>query len=1014
MHVIMKHKSIPIICLLVFLPLGLTAQSMEPWQDIMVNQVNRLPMHATMDSEESRSVCLDGIWKVRFSEDVAQPLGPECDIMVPSCLDMEGFGYPIYTNMPYPFPYNPPFIDRDNPIALYSRSFCVPESWKGGRTTIEFGGVYSGYYVNVNGKCVGYAEDSCLPSEFDITDFLADGENKLEVKVYKWTDGSYLEDADHWRMSGIHRSVYLRWSPSASIRDVAVRTLLDKDYVDGQIQVRPDIVGLDSRSVEGWNIRAVLRDKDGNVVARNTIPASAVVNEHHPQRESVDFGLIKMDVKAPSKWTAETPSLYSVEVSLLDKTGAVADWKKVRTGFREVVSRDGKVLVNGRPVKLYGVNRHDHNQFTGKTVSREDMETDVRLMKQHNFNAIRTSHYPNDPYLLDLCDEYGLYVIDETNLETHHVGGKLSQDPSWIIPFMERVTRMVQRDRNHPSIIMWSLGNESGVGANHAAMAGWVKEYDPTRLIHYEGAQGREMSAPTHLINQPDRKWVDVVSRMYPTYEELLELGNNPEITVPVMMCEYAHSMGNSTGGMNDYWDVIRSCDKLLGGFIWDWIDQGLVKRREDGSSYWGYGGDFEKNTDYNDQNFLINGVVFPDRTPKPALEVCKYCYQPVEFGFEGYKLSIKNRNFFTSTSRYDFDWTLSVDGKVAQRGTLNVPATEPGESVSVSIPVKSSLIKPGKACTIEVYARENGYVYAHEQSLLQDCQKTGDSVASAASVITEAEDFITMESGKTLVRIDAKTGYVSSYKYSGKEYLSSPLVPDFWRALTDNDSRGWKARAKSGIWKEMPEQLESTCINVEGNMVAVVKALQNKVKLYLDYTILSSGELKVDFRLSTDGEMPEPLRVGMQMRTSSRFSSVKYFGRGPQENYSDRKSGLMLGLYCTTPAEMMTHYVVPQENGNRCDVRWISLLDRKGHGLVITSLDKPFNASVWNTTQESLENSAHIGEEQILVDEIVVNIDADQIGVGGTDSWSEKAIASNQYRLLEHDYSYSFTIGSR
>lgn len=999
------------------------AQGQEPWQDIAVSSISRLPMHATMVSDEARSVCLDGTWKVRFSEDVNKPLGPEESIIVPSCLEMQGFGYPIYTNIPYPFPFNPPFIDRENPVALYSTTFRKPESWDGGRVVIEFGGVYSGYYVSVNGTKVGYAEDSCLPSEFDITDRLVGGENKLEVKVFKWTDGSYLEDADHWRMAGIHRSVYLHWVPSVSIRDLGVRTILDAEYNNAELQIRPDILVQDGTRLTGWKVRAALADESGEVVAESEIPASRITEERHPQRESVAFGLIKMPVASPAKWTAETPNLYNLTLSLSDKAGTVVDTKSLKVGFREVISRGGQVFVNGKAIKLYGVNRHDHSEISGKTVSREEMEADVRLMKQYNFNAVRTSHYPNDPYFLDLCDQYGLYVIDETNLETHDVGGMLSQNPMWVGPFVERATRMVQRDRNHPSIIMWSLGNESGVGANHAAMAGWVKEYDPTRLLHYEGAQGREMSDPTGLENQPDRKFVDVVSRMYPPYDLLAQMGENPDITVPIMMCEYAHSMGNSTGGMKDYWDAIRACDKLLGGFIWDWIDQGLVITREDGTRYWGYGGDFEKPTDHNDQNFLINGVVFPDRTPKPALEVCKYCYQPVEFELKGLDLTVKNRNFFESTARYDFSWTLTADGKVIQSGVLDIPEILPGESTKATIPVKSYKKKSGVAYTVEVYAAEKeareycgaGFVCAHEQTVLQDCLKSSSAISVAAPMIVKGEDKIVMSLGKTVATVDAKTGYVTSYKKSGKEILSAPLVPNFWRASTDNDWRGWKAERKCGIWKDMPQELESgiasTSVKVEGDRIRVSKSLQYKVKVYLDYSILSTGELKVDFKLETADEMPAPLRVGLQTRVPSKYSNIRYFGRGPQENYSDRKDGLQLGLFSATPETMMTHYVFPQENGNRCDVRWMSLQDAKGRGLKVTALDKPLNTSVWNTTQESLDKATHIGEEEILKDEVVVNIDTEQLGVGGTDTWSSRAIASPQYQLLEHSYSYSFTI---
>lgn len=600
--------------------------------DQFVNALRRLPARATSysysseqdalagDRTLSRIQSLDGVWKFRFAEDVSRSPAdfwrPGADltgwdeIPVPSCWEMQGYGYPIYTNVVYPFEFKPPYITRDNPTGCYVRTFSVPEAWSGNRVTLHFGGVYSGFYVWVNGALAGYAEDSCLPSEFDITGLLQPGENKLAVQVFKWTDGSYLEDADHWRMAGIHREVFLSAKPDAAIGDFGVRTIFDADMRDALLQIRPAIDLREGVSAAGWQLGARLYAPDGTPSGRElTLPVEEILAEAYPQRDNVYFALLEERIAAPEKWSAENPALYTLVLTLRDAAGKLAEARSCKVGFRDVRLRGREMLVNGVPVKLCGVNRHDHDQYGGKTVSRESMEEDVRLMKRLNINSVRTSHYPNDPYFYELCDRYGLYVVDEANIETHGKGGLLSNDPQWITPFLERVSRMVIRDRNHPSVIMWSLGNESGCGPAHAAAAGWAKDYDPTRLIHYEGAQGQPMhplyvplkrtsaAAFTSVMaadNQPaagqvkkprnggnptDPAYVDVLSRMYPTAAQLEQMALNPMLDRPVMMCEYAHSMGNSTGGLNDYWKLIRTHAGLLGGHIWDWVEQGLVKK---------------------------------------------------------------------------------------------------------------------------------------------------------------------------------------------------------------------------------------------------------------------------------------------------------------------------------------------------------------------------------------------------------------------------------------------------
>lgn len=1044
--------------------------------DQFVNALRRLPARATSysysseqdalagDRTLSRIQSLDGVWKFRFAEDVSRSPAdfwrPGADltgwdeIPVPSCWEMQGYGYPIYTNVVYPFEFKPPYITRDNPTGCYVRTFSVPEAWSGNRVTLHFGGVYSGFYVWVNGALAGYAEDSCLPSEFDITGLLQPGENKLAVQVFKWTDGSYLEDADHWRMAGIHREVFLSAKPDAAIGDFGVRTIFDADMRDALLQIRPAIDLREGVSAAGWQLGARLYAPDGTPSGRElTLPVEEILAEAYPQRDNVYFALLEERIAAPEKWSAENPALYTLVLTLRDAAGKLAEARSCKVGFRDVRLRGREMLVNGVPVKLCGVNRHDHDQYGGKTVSRESMEEDVRLMKRLNINSVRTSHYPNDPYFYELCDRYGLYVVDEANIETHGKGGLLSNDPQWITPFLERVSRMVIRDRNHPSVIMWSLGNESGCGPAHAAAAGWAKDYDPTRLIHYEGAQGQPMhplyvplkrtsaAAFTSVMaadNQPaagqvkkprnggnptDPAYVDILSRMYPTAAQLEQMALNPMLDRPVMMCEYAHSMGNSTGGLNDYWKLIRTHAGLLGGHIWDWVEQGLVKKDAQGRAYWAYGSDFEPAGEHNDAAFCCNGIVNPDRTLKPAALECKYVFQPVEFtdsDLAAGKIAVRNRNFFAGTERYDFTWEISTDKGVLQHGSFEVPPTAAGCRSEAAIAFRPFKPEPGAEYLLRVQAREKrrtpyaeaGYAAAEEQFALPVYKEPVRSAPKGRASVAQDDEFIVLSAAGSRTEIDRRSGYVASHSVRGRKLISAPLRPNFWRASTDNDWRGWRVGKIAGCWKEAPERLQTVSVRIDesAGSVTVEKAIPDSVRLTLTYTLDGAGALAVDYKLDISDRMPEPLRVGLQTCVPNTLERIAYFGKGPQENYSDRCDGAFLGLYRSTPEKFMHSYITPQENGNRCDVRWLSLTASDGRGVQFVGAE-PLSVSVWNCTQESLDKARHSNEVEPLADALTVNIDRTQTGVGGTDTWSLKARPSDQYRLLEKHYACRFTI---
>ena len=995
-----------------------------------INAVGRMPMRATSYSYSSVAdalTCdrtlssiqiLDGTWKFKFSADrkdapsdfwkEGYDVSSWADIPVPSCWDRQGYGYPIYTNTQYPFPDTPPVIMRDNPVGCYVRTFEATPV-EGTRTVLHFGGVYSGCQVWVNGEFVGYSEDSCLPAEYDITDVVRAGSNTLAVKVWKWTDGSYLEDQDHWRMGGIQREVFLMTIPSVSLNDFGVRTILDSDCKDAELQIRPVIRMYDlSRDIRGWKVEAQLYDAAGNACGdKMTADAAKIAHESYPQRDNNAFARLKQTFKAPHLWSAEDPYLYTLVLSLADASGAVVESRSCKVGFRDVRIYDEQLWVNGKSIKIYGADRHDHSEIGGKCVTREEILKDVLLMKQFNFNSIRTSHYPNDPYLYDLCDEYGLYVFDEANIETHHNGGYLTNQADWVTPFAERVTRMAMRDRNHPSIIAWSLGNESGMGPNHVAMSGWLHDFDPTRFVHYEGAQ----------LDEDDPEWVDVLSRMYPTVDHLKEMAESKVINRPVMMCEYAHSMGNSTGNLKDYWDLIRSHKRLIGGHIWDWKDQGLLETDAAGNKWWGYGGDYE-GSERNDGDFCINGLIAPDCTPHPAMYECKYIFQPLEFSLVGNTLKVLNRNFFVSTDIYSFQWELTDGANTLQRGTVAVPAAEAGESTSVLLPLKSYKTDPAKEYFINVKAvlaadalyAPAGFEVASEQFQVARATVKAAPGKSGKTVTADADGFIKVTAGSLVALVDRTTGYIASCDYAGRKVITSPLVPDFTRAWTDNDFRGWRVQDQLAFWENPAWTVKSVDVaSSEGNtVITVAKTAEGKADLDLKYTVYGNGVVKVDFKVSVK-DAPEMLRVGMQCNVADVLENCTWYGRGPWENYRDRVASAFVGTYGLSVAEMGTDYVMPQENGNRTDVRYFTLSGPRQCSLTVTAALDPIEFSVHPYSRETLSAAKHINELTPLDGQFCLNIDCAVTGVGGTDSWSPKAKPLDQYRLLDKEYSYSF-----
>jgi len=1098
-------------CLLFFALVSARAQytdyaAPEPWQTPQVNQINRLEARAAMysykntsdavacDRTKSDFLLLNGEWNFKWVPDVKyKPSGFQSDtcnvscwdkIDVPSCWEMRGYGYPIYTNITYPFPIDPPLIDRDNPVGTYVRDFTLPASWNGRRVILTFDGVYSGYFVWVNGKFAGYSEDSCVSGSFDITGLVnATGSNRIAVQVFKWTDGSYLEDQDHWRLAGIYRDVYLTAEPMVAMRDFGVRTIFtDSTKRDARIQVRPEFAwSVKDSMVKGWFIRAALFNAIGEIVdsSRNILPVEQVLHEQYPSDFYVYYPLIENVIKAPRKWSSEDPYLYTLVLELRDGVGNIIETRSCHVGFRDVEVKDRCFYINGKPVKLYGVNLHDWNENNGKAASYADLESDIKMMKQYNINAIRTSHYPRSPYFYDLCDRYGIYVLDEADIESHDVGGFLSTRPEWMNPFFERASQMAIRDRNHPCIFGWSLGNESGCGPNHAAIAAWLKDYDPTRIIHYEGAQGKEWaegyrpwiqtSAIKYVFpkfnivdrwsNPDDPYFVDVMSRMYTPVDALVKMAENPVLTRPMMLCEYAHSMGNSTGGLNDYWKVIRSHRDLMGAFIWDFIDQGIAKTDANGKKYWAYGGDFEK-WEHVDQNFCDNGVVAADRTPHPAMAECKYVFQPMEFKAVSInangtaRIVVKNRNWFVTTSKYSFVWQISSDMGVLQSGALNVPVLNPGDSATMDI--QFNALNRANEYWLNVQALEKrssdycgvGYIAAYEQFAVPH-DKAGDFVPNISYNVWHDEDGkgCTLSYAGSTVRIDKASGMVVSYVAGGRELIQKPLAPYFWRPSTDNDRRGWNTEGRLGFWKDAPSRMKTDSIILNRNVVTVMKSINDSIWLTLTYHLSEAGVLHVGYDLQIADVVPEPIRVGMQTEVANNMQSVVWYGRGPAENYSDRCLGSKVGCWSKTVDDFGFGYVWPQENANRCDVRWMTLsilskltggysgpstgspnYDKFGYGAssvagsgmthlgsrVKISGDQPLSMSVWNYPASNIEDASHLNELDDKYDGVVVNIDCAQAGVGGTNTWSLDARPAEQYRLLAKEYMYGFTISGK
>ena len=1003
------------------------AQQPPDWENPAVFAVNKEPAHATLFPYENRGLALardparsayfqslNGVWRFRWVRKPAdRPLGffrEDFDevgwdeIPVPGNWELHGFGVPIYLNIPYPFEPNPPFIHHEyNPVGSYRTGFAIPSHWADRRVILHIGSVRSAMYVWVNGRQVGYSQGSKLPAEFDVTPFVRDGENVLAVQVYRWSDGSYLEDQDFWRLSGIDRDVYLVAQPQVHVRDFHAVAGLDSLYRDGALDVRFDVENRGAVEARAYAVLVDLLDEDGASVMPGG-PLGRDVSMGVGRRTSVGF---RETIVRAAPWTAETPNLYTLLITLMDPSGETVEVITSRVGFRTVEIRNGQLLVNGVPILIKGVNRHEHDPVTGHVVSEASMRRDIELMKQFNINAVRTSHYPNHPRWYELTDEHGLYVVDEANIESHGMGydpeTTLGNNPAWEAAHLDRTIRMVERDKNHPSVIIWSLGNEAGNGTNFYATYEWIKMRDTTRPVQYERAV---LESNT-----------DIVVPMYPRLQSMIDYAERYDDR-PYIMCEYAHAMGNSVGNLTDYWEVIERYPRLQGGFIWDWVDQGLFTRNALGQQIVGYGGDFGPPGTSSDDNFVINGLVSADRKPHPSLWEVKKVYQsvqtePVDLGTG--RIAVANRYQFRDLTNVVLVWTVLADGLPADSGRI--------ESLGLAAGVVLTHFPVGH---LELSSRlsaaegllPSGHEIAWEQLPLPWAAAAPTVPSSSTRALdVEERDTVAVIWGHSFeVMFDARTGDLLSYRYEGRELIAEPLRPNFWRAPNDNDfGGGWQNQL--AVWRSAGRRWEFRRVRVEQVAphevtVAVVGRIRQVGAAYRStYRVLGSGDVIVENHFVPQREsMPRLPRFGMRMVMPAGFEQISWYGRGPHESYWDRKAGARIRRHEGTVAAQYHPYVRPQETGNKTDVRWMAVTNGDGVGLLFVG-DSLLSASALHYAIEDLDpgpekRQRHAGDLTPRT-ATYLNIDYRQMGVGGTNSWGVTALL--KYSLPYQEYRYRF-----
>jgi beta-galactosidase len=973
------------------------------WEQPDLQSLNRLPARATLVSFPShdtaatfdRSVTpwhrtLDGVWDFKLADrpaaaPAALRLARGWDpVAVPSLWTMLGYDQPQYTNVQMPFADRPPHVPDANPTGIYRRRFAVPRAWRGRRVVLGFGGVEGVLHVILNGEPVGISKDARTPAEFDVTNAVRhDGKNELVAVVVRWSDSSFIEDQDEWWHAGISREVYLR---SGRIDDVFVNAGLDDRYRDGML--------------------AVTGRADGPLAARLLDPRGREVLAARL--------LVAAEIRAPHQWSAEDPQLYTLVVSLDDGESVAC-----RVGFRRVEIRDRQLLVNGKAILVCGVNRHEHDDVHGRVISRESMETDVKLMKQHNVNAVRTSHYPNDPYWLDLCDRYGLYVVDEANVESHAYYDQICQDPRYTRAFVERVQNMVERDKNHPSVIVWSLGNESGYGPNHDAAAGWLRYRDPSRPLHYEGAIAHDWAG--------GRAVTDIVCPMYPQIADIEAYAQRKDDPRPIILCEYSHAMGNSNGSLADYFAAFERHDALQGGFIWEWVDHGIRQTDDRGRSYWAYGGDFGE--ERHDANFCADGIVWPDRTPHPALNELKFLSQPVRvdaIDLARGRFRIRNRQVFVDLSALRGSWELTADGKVTRHGALPRLTGSPGKTLNVELDLGEVAEGVERFVTFRFFLRRAtewapaGHEVAWQQFALDRPLRRAAHGRGVRP--TEGRRAIVLETQGVRAAIDRKTGLLAELSRGGRRALLDGPRLQLWRAPTDNDGlRLLPERGAGVLWRWLELGLDRLAFRLDdvraaGGGVEVVHRASGRRRFddaihRQRYRLLASGDLLVENEVHVGEELRDLPRVGVLLELPAGLERLEWLGLGPWENYSDRQASAFVGRFRSTVAEQYVPYILPQEHGHRGHVRRLSLRDDSGFGIEV--LGQPtFGFTASHLTAADLYGARHTSDLEPRP-EVFLSLDHVQRGLG-TASCGPDTLPRYQLNASSYRFSYVLRISGR
>lgn len=1035
------------------------------WETPLSLQINQEKAHSPLNGyktvanacqkHDPQKQLLNGQWDFKLiakPEDVDDSLlGESVDdwqtISVPSNWQLQGFDKPIYCNVKYPFAVNPPFVPSDNPTGLYRTEFAITQAQLSQRNYIIFEGVNSAFHLWCNGQWVGYSQDSRLPSEFDLSAFLIAGNNRISAMVIRWSDGSYLEDQDMWWLSGIFRDVVLLTKPQTQIRDVFITPDLDACYRDATLNIKTAIqTHADPALVHLKNHTITVQVFDGDLPICE--PQTQSTNNKRIDEKGGwdDVVFHHVAIQNPRKWTAETPNLYRCVVSLQNDTGEIVDVEGYDIGFRKIEIITGQLCVNGKPLLIRGVNRHEHHPQNGHALSQADMVADIKLMKQNNFNAVRTAHYPNHPRWYELCDELGLYVVDEANIETHGMFpmGRLASDPQWSNAFMSRYTQMVERDKNHASIIIWSLGNESGHGANHNAMYGWSKSFDPSRPVQYEGG-GANTSSTDIICPMYSRVDTDVKDDAVPKFsiKKWLSL---PGETRPLILCEYAHAMGNSLGNFDDYWQAFRDYPRLQGGFIWDWVDQGLSKTDENGTHYWAYGGDF--GDDFNDRQFCINGLLFPDRTPHPSLYEAKYSQQHLQFSLapkvsngprqnqNKYSLSIFSDYVFRTTDNEKLIWRLMQNGvEIEQSSVLLTIAAQDNVIIDIA---PSSVFKAGAQYHINIDVElvndcsfaQAGHVMATEQfkvaNSLSLTKSAADSVLSSTDVqrlleVNDGAESIVVQGANFVINFNRKTGLIDKWEHANKPVIAKGLEDNFYRAPLDNDigvsevdnldPNAWQARwlsAGIGKWQRTCRQIKALASTADIRVICVFDyeyehqgARVIQAQTHWIYSINTLGSVTVDIDVRLNEALPPMPRIGVSLAVEKQqYSQVNWLGLGPFENYPDRKAAARFGQYSLLLNELHTAYIFPTDNGLRSECQQLNVNNLQMKGQF------SFAASVFS--QHTLTVAKHTNE--LVADDVIhLHIDHLHMGVGGDDSWSPST--HKAYLLEEKQYRYSLTL---